>query len=118
MPDLTSIYPCFLSPLRVMTASHFLSVFCSEMFLLEPTLSALHFFEFLLTLVRVMHALSHPFLFICILLLCTGARRASELTLLSSPAACTVHPVPLCMFMQNYFLSYLGQHPRLSSSSA
>lgn len=64
------------------------------MFLLEPTLSALHFFEFLLTLVRVMHALSHPFLFICILLLCTGARRASELMLLSSPAACTVHPVP------------------------
>lgn len=27
-----------------------------------------------------------------------------ESMLLSSAAACSVHPVPLCMFMQNYFL--------------
>lgn len=52
-----------------------------------------------------------PFLFICILLPCTRAKRASESTLLSSAAACSVHPILLCMFMQNYLCPTLGDIP-------
>jgi len=45
-----------------------------------------------------------PFLFICIPFPCTRAKRASESMLPSSAAAYSVHPVPLCMLMQNYSL--------------